>query len=281
MDNLNYWKNKWIEVGKDYILNKNTTDENIMVWDNSSKDYDKSVGNERVDEVIGRLENLGYIDEESIVLDLGCGTGAYSIALSGVCKRVDALDYSDGMLEVLRKKIESEGIDNINILNKDWMDIDLENEGMYKKYDFVFCSLNPGCYNPDSLLKINEASKSYCCYISTDGRGKNDIINKADCEILGEKIKGNDISSVIYPFNILYFAGYRPVIFYTPCDWIYKLDEKKAISKLIKRYSEYINVDDHIKKKIEVFVRNNLEDNMFIDKNENNLGILIWNVERR
>lgn len=37
MENLEYWKKEWIKVGKEYILNKNTEDKNIKVWDESSK----------------------------------------------------------------------------------------------------------------------------------------------------------------------------------------------------------------------------------------------------
>lgn len=133
MNDLNYWEERWNEVGKNYILNKNTTKENINIWNKSSKDYDESVGNERIDEVIENLEKFGYINEDSIVLDLGCGTGVYSIALSGICKNVDALDYSDGMLEVLKEKIKSQGINNINIIKDDWNSLDLKDNNMYKK----------------------------------------------------------------------------------------------------------------------------------------------------
>ncbi|WP_042274314.1 class I SAM-dependent methyltransferase [[Clostridium] dakarense] len=280
MDNLNYWKDKWIEAGKNYILNKNTTEENIHIWNNSSNDYDDSVGSERIDDVIEKLESLGYINEESTVLDLGCGTGAYSIALSGVCKTVDALDYSEGMLEVLKEKIKSQGINNINIVKDDWSSIDLRNNNMIKKYDFVLCSLNPGCYNTDDLFKMNKVSKGYCCYIGTDGMGKNHILDKCDYEILGQKIDKSDISNVIYPFNILYFNNYRPIVFYTPCNWVYSMDKEKAVSKLIKRYKKYINLDEKTINKIEYFITNNLKNNMFIEENENNLGVLIWDANK-
>lgn len=278
MDNLNYWENKWIDAGKDYILNSNSSMENIIVWDNSSINYDASVGNERIDEVIERLENLGYINEYSTVLDIGCGTGAYSIALSGVCKVVDALDFSEGMLNVLREKIKVEGIDNINIIKRDWNRIDIEDECMYKKYDFVICSLNPGCYSPSEFLKIIKVSKSYCCYIGTDGKVKNNILDKADNNILGRKIEKEDISNVIYPFNILYSLGYRPEIFYTNCSWKNTFNEEQAINKLTKRYSKQIRLDNNINNKIRCFVKSNLVENKYIEEAKNNLGVIIWDA---
>lgn len=88
MENLEYWKKEWIKVGKEYILNKNTEDKNIKVWDESSKNYDETACNNRVKDVIENLKLKGYINENSEVLDIGCGTGSYSIELSKICKSI-------------------------------------------------------------------------------------------------------------------------------------------------------------------------------------------------
>lgn len=277
MDNLSYWKNKWIEVGKDYILNKNSKNENIKLWDNSSKNYDIAVTTSRLN-ILTKLEEEGFINEDSIVLDLGCGTGAYTLPLSEICKEVHALDYSEGMLKVLKEKIEENNIDNIKILNKDWNEIDLIEENMFRKYDFVLCSLNPGCYNPESLLKINDASKDSCCFVGTDGRSKNKIFEKADKYILGEKIKTSDISNIIYPFNILYFSDYNPSLFYTTCKWTYENDYEKAANRLVSRYKNNNEDIDKLKSKIDEFIASNMIDEKFVDESENTLGIITWKL---
>ncbi|WP_343346223.1 class I SAM-dependent methyltransferase [Terrisporobacter petrolearius] len=274
MDDLNYWKDKWIEVGREYILNKKTTKETIAVWDESSKTYDETVSNSRIN-IIYKLKE-DYINEDSIVLDLGCGTGAYSMELSKICKEVHAMDYSDGMLNILKAKISENNIKNIKVIKNDWNNLDLKAEGMDKKYDFVISSLNPGCYNPSSLMKINEASKGGCCYIGTDGKGQNKLLNKADDEILGERIKGCDISNIIYPYNILYFSGYNPSVFYIPCNWEGRNTYEKGVSKLINRYKDIIEINYNVEEKIKHFVKSHMEGDLFIDKSENNLGIILW-----
>lgn len=278
MDNLTYWKDKWIDVGSEYILNKKTTNESIEIWNKSSKNYDETVDMDRIDTVINKLENEGYINEDSVVLDLGCGTGSYSIPLSGICKSVDALDYSDGMLKVLQRKISKNNINNIEIIKNNWSDLELKKEGMYKKYDFVVCSLNPGSYNPTNLLKINEASKYGCCYISTDGKGKNERLEEADNIILGRKITTPDISNIIYPFNVLYFSNYNPSIFYVPCNWIVKSDYDKAIKKLINRYKDYVDINKDIEGNIKKFVEDNIIEDVFLEESKNTLGVITWKV---
>lgn len=273
MDNLNYWKDKWIEVGKDYILNKKSTKETIEVWDNTSKNYDKTVSDSRIS-IIRKLVEEGYINKDSVVLDLGCGTGTYTVELSKICKEIHALDFSEGMLDVLKDKINKYKLKNINIIKSDWNELDLKKENMYKKYDFVLSSLNPGCYNSENLLKINEASKDSCCYIATDGKGKNNMLKSADDFILGEKIVPSDISNIIYPFNILYFSDYNPSLFYVTCDWISETNYEGAIKKLRGRYKEHLNED--IEEKIKEFVKDNINDGVFVDESKNTLGVILW-----
>lgn len=274
MDDLNYWKDKWLELAKDYILNNKTTKETVAIWDERSKAYDETVSNSRVN-IIYKLKE-DYINKNSIVLDLGCGTGAYSIELSKICKEVHAMDYSEGMLNILKEKISKNNIKNIKVIKNDWNNVDLKSQGMDKKYDFVISSLNPGCYNPSSLIKINEASKGCCCYIGTDGKGQNKILDKADEEILGERIKGCDISNIIYPFNILYFSGCNPSVFYTSCNWVSKNTYEGGVNKLINRYKELIYVNDDVQEKIKYFVKSHIDGDLFIDKSENTLGIVLW-----
>ena len=49
------------------------------------------------------------------VLDIGAGTGRWSIPMAKVRKKVTALDASPGMLEVLREKAAAEKVTNINV----------------------------------------------------------------------------------------------------------------------------------------------------------------------
>jgi len=54
------------------------------------------------------LQGLG-LDRGSTVLDLGAGTGQFTLAVAPVCARVVAVDVSPAMLEALRRKAEVSG----------------------------------------------------------------------------------------------------------------------------------------------------------------------------
>lgn len=57
----------------------------------------------------------GYIESGQTVLDLGCGSGTFTIAMAkmvGETGRVIAVDLQDKMLRILRKKAAKEGLES-------------------------------------------------------------------------------------------------------------------------------------------------------------------------
>ena len=63
---------------------------------------------------------LSQIDGDTTVLDIGAGTGSWSILLARKARQVTALDPSPAMLEVLRENVEAEGLDNVVIAQGAW-----------------------------------------------------------------------------------------------------------------------------------------------------------------
>lgn len=61
------------------------------------------------------LEKLG-LDREQMLVDLGCGTGFFSIPASKRVKKVFALDIQQEMLDILNEKIKKEKITNIEAI---------------------------------------------------------------------------------------------------------------------------------------------------------------------
>ncbi len=66
----------------------------------------------REDELVfGALD--GLLRGEDTVLDVGCGTGRYTLPLARRCERVVALDASPAMLEHLEARLRREGVLNV------------------------------------------------------------------------------------------------------------------------------------------------------------------------
>lgn len=62
----------------------------------------------------------------STVLDIGAGTGGWSIPLAGRAARVTAVDSSASMIAVLRQNIAKEGVANVDIVPGSWPDVQVD-----------------------------------------------------------------------------------------------------------------------------------------------------------
>ena len=93
------------------------SDENS--WDKKSESYAKFNGElgdfgKRVFEI---LRGWGASFAGKSVLDVGAGTGVYSLYLASLGAKVTAIDSSEGMLRELRRSAEEFGISLQNVLN--------------------------------------------------------------------------------------------------------------------------------------------------------------------
>ena len=67
------------------------------------------------EEEVELLRSLG-LDDRSTVVDLGAGTGQFTMAAASAFERVIAVDISPLMLEQLRRKVSAAGADNVEIV---------------------------------------------------------------------------------------------------------------------------------------------------------------------
>lgn len=57
------------------------------------------------------------LDPHSVLLDMGCGTGTFSLAVAPHCRRVIAVDVSRPMLDQLGARADAAGVDNIELVH--------------------------------------------------------------------------------------------------------------------------------------------------------------------
>jgi ubiquinone/menaquinone biosynthesis C-methylase UbiE len=67
-------------------------------------------------EEVAVLQRLGVLGPGSSVVDLGAGTGQFTLAAAPVCERVVAVDVSPLMLERLAEKLEAGAAPNVEVV---------------------------------------------------------------------------------------------------------------------------------------------------------------------
>lgn len=124
-------------------------------WDKRAKEFNRMVMRHK-ERALNQIESLNLRPEET-VLDVGAGTGRLSIPMAKVAKSVTALDQSKGMLECLKENMDQDGITNIQLIQKSWQDVCLDD---MPKHDVVLSSNSLGVYDiQEALIKMNNLAK--------------------------------------------------------------------------------------------------------------------------
>lgn len=127
----------------------------VSHWDSRAKEFNKRVMRHQ-DRAESQVAALCLLPHET-VLDVGAGTGRLTIPMARRAKMVTALDQSGGMLSCLRDNMASEGIENIQCLQKSWQDLGMDE---IEPHDVVLSSNSLGVYNlKDALLKMDSLAR--------------------------------------------------------------------------------------------------------------------------
>lgn len=99
----------------------------------------------------------GFIEENSRMIDLGCGTGNFALPLASHCNEILALDFSPAMLRELSIQIQKQNITNIRNICSKWEDFSAPYDS---DYVLAVNSLYRICDMRKALKKIAFYSRS-------------------------------------------------------------------------------------------------------------------------
>jgi SAM-dependent methyltransferase len=85
----------------------------------------------------------------AVALDVGCGTGMFTIRLAMEARKVIAVDISERMLDILREDARKARLRNIVAVNSDWLDFRVP-----VRPDIVFCSMSPAIGSEEGRGKL-------------------------------------------------------------------------------------------------------------------------------
>ncbi len=168
-------------------------------WDKAAPGFFKRTRKEDYQDAL--FDKL-ILDENDVVLDVGCGEGSVTIPLAKRVKKVIALDSSPKMLEFLEKRAEEQGIDNIDTILKPIEEITYEEIG---DVDVVVCSRSLNGIIPikEVLCQLDKIARKYV-FITIFGPENKKIEKDFDKEL---GIKTEDFPDYNYFFNILFNMG--------------------------------------------------------------------------
>jgi len=152
----------WNEIWKQRQMlheSSKSSDDSSHNWDKkeNAERYDRNARSEYDDRVRTTIAALD-ISENSRVLDIGAGPGVLALPLAPLVREITAVEPGAGMVEVLKRHAERDGIRNITCVQKMWEEIDLSTD-LAAPYDIVIASLSLTMHDIRTALeKMNAAS---------------------------------------------------------------------------------------------------------------------------
>jgi ubiquinone/menaquinone biosynthesis C-methylase UbiE len=115
--------------------------------------YDAKMDSEAADEV-RLLQEAGVLDEHSVIVDLGAGSGQFTLAAAAIARRVVAVDVSPVMLAVLREKVERHGTGNVELVDAGFLTYEHEGEPADVVYSRLALHHLPDFWQAVALTRI-------------------------------------------------------------------------------------------------------------------------------
>lgn len=116
-------------------------------FDERAQDWDANPVRVEISRIfVEEIAKHAPVSSDMTVLDFGCGTGLVGMRLQPFAKSVIMLDSSQGMLDVLKTKIEQAGINNIEVICRDIHKLNLSK----RRIDLV-CAMMVLHHVPDTI----------------------------------------------------------------------------------------------------------------------------------
>ncbi len=202
MEKITDWNSLWrelVEIKAHSRKRKSGGNPPADMWADRAQEFKEGVKRKWARPDSSRKFILSQIDPEGTVLDIGAGTGAWSVLMSKRAKHVTAVEPSDSMIEVMRESLAAEKINNVTIVQGEWPDVSVE------PHDFSLCS-HAMYASPDLrtfVLKMTACTRRMCFLLlrapSLDG-----VRAQAAAHIWGQPL---DSPNFTIAYNVLLQAG--------------------------------------------------------------------------
>ncbi len=215
----------WKRLRANAIAKKGWQKKSPADWDLKARSFScRNKNSTYIDLVLSHLP----LKDSFTVLDIGSGPGTLAIPLAPRVKSVTAIDFSQGMLDVLEEIAHQEKIDNIHTVQCAWED-DWEDKGLLP-HDIAIASRSMGVM--DLTIALGKINKYGTRYVFLTDRIGSTPFDEGAFEAVGRPFTpGPDY---IYTLNILYTLGIHPNV------TVLKLEqdiEYASMDEAVKSYS--------------------------------------------
>lgn len=189
------------------------------LWDKKAGEYkEKPIPTPKENPFLKQVYEEIEINENTRILDIGCGAGRFSLAFAKAGAQVIGTDVSSEMIVAAKELANRECLENVSFFHEDWSILDIEKMGFLKSFDLVFAHMTPAIADYGTLEKMCACSRNKC-FLVKPSRRKDKILDGAFQAAGIEANKREMDSSVAMMFSYLWLKGYLPHVSYRDEVW--------------------------------------------------------------
>ena len=142
-------------------------------WDKKAQHYNRYTDDPNTLEstICNYIQEAGIMLNGQHILDVGCGTGAYTLRIAQKAQTVDAVDISPAMLAILNEDAQKIGLTNITTYPSSWEAYPLE----AKHYDIAIATMFPALKKDTHFQKMHDAAITKL-FLGWDGKEGTELI---------------------------------------------------------------------------------------------------------
>ena len=170
----------------------------------------------RVAATVDFLQKHGALDENTHMIDIGCGLGRFDAEFGKIAADVLGVDFSEQMLRYGRQYAEENGAEHARFEICDFKNVDIDSRGWRNAFDLVFASITPAVAGQAGWSKMVEMSRAYCylsSYVHSELPLEDQIAKDLYDMDSAHEWEGAGFYSL---FNTLWLWGYFPTVVYYP-----------------------------------------------------------------
>jgi SAM-dependent methyltransferase len=194
-----FWEKLSPAKRRDFIYQKED------FWNLVAEDYDDleetSFYKEMQRDILLEMEDIGALKPDFTFFDVACGTGNYTVKVADKVSQVFALDISQAMLNILKKKIEEKGLKNIIVIQADWKKYEPD-----RTFDTVFVSMTPILRDINEVKRLYNCAQKFFIIVSWAGLRKNHLLDEIEKRFF-KKLREEIHPGLFLLFNYFYTLG--------------------------------------------------------------------------